>query len=288
MSLAMNQDAVNVSEKDFESAVLTASRSRPVVVDFWAPWCGPCRVLGPILEKLAKEQNGALVLAKVNVDENPGLASRYGIRGIPVVKAFRDAKLVAEFVGALPEGEVRSFLAKLIPSEGDGALVEGKKLEEEGRREEAEGIYRAALEREPRHSGLLLALSAILVGRGEDDDALDLLDRVTDEPEQVEANRIAARLKFRKGAPPGEEEKYRQRIASDPSDLEARFALARLSASREEYEEALDHLVAILKKDRRFQNDQPRKTMLEIFEVVGPRSPLAEKYRAEMAKLLFS
>jgi putative thioredoxin len=288
MSQAINQDVVDVSEEDFDSSVLEASRAKPVVVDFWAPWCGPCRVLGPVLEKLAEEHNGAFVLAKVNVDENPALSDRYGIQGIPAVKGFRNGELVAEFVGALPEREVRSFLAKLLPTEADEAIAEGKDLEEEGKLEDAERVYRSALEREPTHGALLLALSKMLATRGEEREALLLLEQVKGGAEEAQANRISVELKLRGGVESGKEEEYRERVETNASDLEARLALARLSASKGDYDKACQQLLEILKRDRKFQDDQPRKTMLEIFEVVGPRSELAEKYRGEMAKVLFS
>jgi putative thioredoxin len=284
----VNADIVDVSEKDFESSVLKASETRPVVVDFWAPWCGPCRVLGPLLEKIAGENGGRLVLAKVNVDQNPGLADSFGIRGIPAVKAFRHGEIVDEFSGALPESEVRSFFSALLPTEADEATERGTKLEQEGKFEEAEKAYRSALSMDPRHARALVSLARILEARNEADEALRLAESVTGEPEETEANRIAARLRLRRGVHKDEEENFRKRVQSDPSDLEARLGLARLLAARERYEEALEELLQILKQNRSFRDGEPRKTMLEIFEVVGPRSPLAEKYRTEMAKLIFS
>lgn len=288
MSQPVSADIVDVSEKDFENSVLKASEIRPVVVDFWAPWCGPCRVLGPLLEKIAGENTGRLVLAKVNVDQDPGLADSFGIRGIPAVKAFRNREIVDEFTGALPESEVRSFFSALLPTEADEAADRARKLEQEGKLEQAEEAYRSALSVDPRHGRALVSLAKILEARNEEGEALRLAESVVGEPEEAEADRIAARLRLRRGVHKDEEEGFRKRVQSDPSDLEARLALARLLAAREEYEEALEELLQILRRNRSFRDGEAQKTMLEIFEAVGPRSPLAEKYRTEMAKLIFS
>src|SRR5262245_51129171 len=145
--MSQTQWAVDVRDRDFETAVLERSKSTPVLVDFWAPWCGPCRTLGPLLERLADEHGGAFILAKVNVDEAPAVAQAFGIQSIPAVKGFRDGVLVGEFVGAQPEATVRKLLELVLPTAADGLVAAAAALGPE----EAERTLREALEMEPRH-----------------------------------------------------------------------------------------------------------------------------------------
>jgi putative thioredoxin len=286
----MSQWTVEVTEQDFESAVVERSQSVPVVIDFWAPWCGPCRTLGPVLEKLADEQQGKFVLAKINVDENPMLAQAFGIRSIPAVKAVRNGAIAAEFLGAQPESVVRQFIEQLLPSEADALAQEGQRLEEAGKTQGAESIYRAALSKEANHLPALLGLARILVQRGEEAEALSLLGRVPlTSPDYAAAQQLSAQIRLKQnGASAGDENVYREKLAANPDDVEARFDLSQVLASSGRYEEALSELLEIVKKDRQFRDDGARKAMLEIFEVAGPRSQVAEHYRSELAKVLFS
>jgi putative thioredoxin len=262
----------------------------PVVIDFWAPWCGPCRAISPVLEKLADEQQGKFILAKINVDENPMLAQAFGIRSIPAIKAVQNGAVTAEFLGAQPEPVIRRFVEQLLPSETDTLAQEGQRLEEAGKLQGAESLYRAALSKTANHPGALLGLARLLLQRGEDADALTLLGRVPNNTaEYATAQQLSAQLRLKQsGANAEDEQKYRERLAANPQDLDARFDLAQLLAASGQYEEALTELLAIVKKDRKFRDDGARKAMLEVFDVVGPRSELAEHYRSELAKVLFS
>ena len=282
----MNAWTIDVGENNFETDVLERSRSVPVVVDFWAPWCGPCRVLGPILERLADERQGEFVLAKVNVDENPELATAFRVQGIPAVKIFLDGALADEFTGALPEEAVREVIAGIVPSAADRDAVAAAQLAADGKRDEAKALYEKTLADEPHHDESLLGL-ARLIAADDEKRALDLLDHVAfTSPARDEADRLAARLKLQ-SAGGGNEAELRAAVAADPENLEQRFALAEALAAGEKYEAALKEFLEVLKRDRGFREDGARKAMLAIFEVLGNEDPLTGKYRSELAQILF-
>ena len=287
-AINMNQWTIEVGDNDFETAVLQRSKEVPVLVDFWAPWCGPCRVLGPVLEKLVEEYSGEFLLAKINVDDNPSVAAAFGIQGIPAVKLFRDGDIASEFTGALPEAMVREFLSRFLPSAADKQALQAAELEKDGKITEAKTLYQAILQSEPNHAKALLGIGRLLTNEGDDQAGLNHLEKIPfGADERKEADRLIARLKLQSGS--GQDTSaLRAKLKSDPNNLEARCELAQALAGNEKYEEALAEFLAIVKADRSFRDDAARKAMIQIFEVLGSDHPLTEKYRSDLAKVLFS
>ena len=283
----MNDWTIEAGEENFEADVLERSHDVPVLVDFWAPWCGPCRVLGPVLEKLADEYSGKFVLAKINVDESPSLAGAFGVQGIPAVKLIKDGEIAGEFTGALPEPAVREMLSRYLPSEYDEQANEAADLEEQGKPAQAQVIYQSILDVEPNHAKSLLGIGRVLMNAGDRDDALKTLERISPAAEERKiADRLIARLQLQ-GDQSADEATLRQKLASQPDSLEARFDLAQALAANEKFEEALSEFLNIVKSDRDFRDDGARKAMVQIFELLPPDDPLIDKYRSELAKVLF-
>ncbi len=271
---------IDVTEASFGDEVLARSHELPVVVDFWAPWCAPCRTLGPLLEKLAAEGDGAWVLARVNVDATNRLSAEYGVRGIPAVKAFRAGQIVAEFTGAQPEPRVREFLRKLAPTPADLALGEGASLLATRKWHDAEDAFRQARELDPASGPAALGLVQALVAVGRGCEAIDLIDEFprSDEAIQAEVFRDLAEALC-------EVEPVEPPIDDEP--LDAQFHQAARLFARGLWEASMDGLLDVIRGNKRYRSGAPRKMILAVFALLGEEDPLTQRYRAELASVLF-
>jgi len=285
----MSLHSTDVSAADFEQTVIEASKTVPVLVDFWAEWCGPCRALKPVLEKLATEYNGKFRLAKVNSDENQSLAQRYGVRGIPNVKAFVNGELVDEFSGALPEAQLRAFLERIIPSPAENkrlnALAHYAATDDA---KQALAILAEASKLDPTHEIVRIDSAALLITLKEFDEARRLIDSLTPLSQMDErVKTLQAQLALKSDASvESNTQELLQRIAENPGDSDARLRLARQHIALSQYAEALEQLLEIVRRDRKYKDDGARKTMLQVFSVLGSDNPLVGDYRRKLATAL--
>ena len=285
----MAAHATDVTSATFEHEVLEASKTVPVVVDFWAPWCAPCKVLKPILEKLAAEYDGRFKLAKVNSDDNQELAAAFGIRSIPDVMAFRDGKPVSHFLGALPESQVRAFIDGVLPKPSEIEQARAAALRAAGDAEGAIAALRAALAIDPSNDPARLDLAELLVEHAGADEAEALLDAVRpniDWDARVDALRAAVSF-ARMRASGTTEPTLSAKLAKDPADHAARFALAELHAGAHRYREALDELIEIVRRDKDWNDGAARKQVLNIFNLVESDAALVSEYRKKFASALY-
>jgi len=285
----MAAHATDVTSATFEHEVLEASKTVPVVVDFWAPWCAPCKVLKPILEKLAAEYNGRFKLAKVNSDDNQELAAAFGIRSIPDVMAFRDGKPVSHFLGALPESQVRAFIDGVLPKPSEIEQARAAALRAAGDAEGAIAALRSALALDPSNDPARLDLAELLVEHARADEAEALLDAVRsniDWDARVDALRAAVSF-ARMRASGTTEPTLTAKLAKDPTDHAARFALAELHAGARRYREALDELIEIVRRDKAWNDGAARKQVLNIFNLVENDDALVSEYRKKFASALY-
>jgi len=271
---------VDVSDSDFEYEVVAYSQNIPVVVDFWATWCKPCKVMDPILERLAVEAQGAFRLARVDVDANPNLAMRFSVRNIPTVKAFSGGAVVGEFVGSQPEARLREFVGKITPpSPLSLALEKAESLLSGHQWSEGEKTFRSVLEQEPGNPAALLGLSKILLGQGKGSEAAQIL---RDFPASKQYNDAEILMPYANALLA-----YQKNNLDDDTDLDAAFRSSIRLAGKGNFVAALDGLFDILRQDKKFRNGKARLVALSLFEIMGEDDPNIRQYRSEMASILF-
>lgn len=282
----MSQFSFDVSLQDFQTQVLEAAMQVPVVVDFWAPWCEPCKVLKPLLEKLAEEYKGRFLLAKVNSDENPELAQHFGVRSIPSVKVLYQGLLVDEFNGALPEGQIRAFLDRIaLPDAGGNLREEAAALVAEGRLDEALAALVQASQANPQDQAIQLDAVEVLMQLGRNDEARQLLGG--DYADQAErANALRARLALLDGA--ADVAPLEARLAANADDHAARLELSAAYAAQGRFREALDAALEVVSRDRFYEQGAGRQALLKLFEALSgeQHDDLVREYRRKLSATL--
>jgi putative thioredoxin len=273
------QDIINVTESNFEYEVINYSHNIPVVVDFWAEWCVPCKMLDPMLRKLASEKGGEFRLAKVNVDENQNLAMRFNIRSIPSVKAFREGTVVGQFSGVQQESKVRKFLEEVIPTSLNLNLDKANSLLTAGKWVEAQEVFQEVLRNSPGNPGALLGLAKSLLIQGNGPEARDILINFPLSNEYRSSEKlIPFAIALSEFVPLDETE--------DPNVLTYNHAIRLIKIGN--LHAAMDGILDILKEDKDFQNGQLKQILLAIFEILGPNNQITRQYQAELAAVLFS
>ena len=278
----------------FGEDVIQASMAVPVIVDFWAPWCGPCKQLGPAIEKVVRAAAGAVKLVKVNVDENQQLAGQLRVQSIPAVFAFKDGRPVDGFVGALPESQIKAFVERLAgrigPSPVEEAVARARALLEDGDTASAAGLFGEALKAEPGNPGAAAGLAKCHLENGDPERARQTLSVVVPEHRNhTEIRGVEAALKLVENAgDTGDVQELRARLDADPADHRTRFELSEALVAAGRREEAVNELLELVRRDRNWNDEAARKQLVTLFEAFGPTDELSVGGRRQLSSLLFS
>jgi len=286
----MKEFSLDVGIGDFQEEVIDASRHTPVLVDFWAEWCAPCRMLKPVLEKLAAEYGGRFILARLDSDRNQELAARYGVRSIPAVKAFVNGEMVKEFTGALPEAQIRSFVDSLMPSPAEPLRIAALEARAKGETEVACSLLVDAVQLDPDNETVQLDLAEIHIDMQHVEAARAILDPYDHKTQDVTRLRaLQARLKLVTAGMGADPVALKACIEANAGDLDARLQLANTLALAHDYRPALEELVEIVRRDRKWQDEAARKAMLDLFTLLGgdlQYDDLVREFRIQLARML--
>jgi len=278
----------SIGEQEFQSIVIDNSFKQPVLVDFWADWCEPCKVLAPLLEKLVDEYAGKLILAKVDTEQEKNLAAHFQIKSLPTMKLIMNGQIVGERTGALPESEIRAFISPFVTSESEKIIQTAMLAHEEGRFEDALELMNQALAKDPSNSDLKINIARTLFTQGNKDASLALLDSLTDDDKKKqEAVKLRAEINMSEqleGLP--ELSEIENRLADNPTDCEALLQKSHHLSANGDYDAAMECLLKIMTIDRQYDDDTGRRGLLALFEMLGAEHPSVQKYRRKMFTLL--
>jgi len=279
---------------NFRQDVIAESMSQPVLVDFWAPWCGPCKQLTPVLEKAVKAAGGKVKLVKMNIDEHPQIPGQLGIQSIPAVIAFTRGQPVDGFMGALPESQVKGFIERLVgplgPTAAEDLLAEADARASAGDAAGAAELYAAVLAQDPENVAAIAALSKLHLDLGDLDGAkrfLDMAPAAKANDPAIAGARAAVEL-AEQAASLGDAADLQRRVEANPLDHQARFDLALALNARGKREEAVDHLLEIIRRDRSWNDDGARKQLVQFFEAWGPTDEMTVVGRRRLSSILFA
>ena len=287
----------NGTDAGFIAEVVDESRRQPVIVDFWAPWCGPCRQLTPVLEKAVTAAGGKVKLVKINIDENPAIAQQLRVQSIPAVFAFSAGQPVDGFMGALPESQVKVFIDRLTGGEGDEGPSDLDALLALGAEDLAAGdlggagqAFAEALQIDPKNVKAIAGLARVYLSGGDAERAGEIAAMAPADASDPDLASVRAALALAEQAAQaeGETAEFERRLATDGNDHEARLELAKALAGQGRMQEAVDHLLTIIEKDRAWNDDAARKQLLTVFEAAGPGSDVAKSGRRRLSSILFS
>ncbi|MAN75061.1 MAG: thioredoxin [Henriciella sp.] len=285
----------DATDQSFMADVIEASKEAPVLVDFWAPWCGPCKSLTPVLEKVVNEQQGKVKLVKVNIDENPGVAGQLGVRSIPAVFAFENGRPVDAFQGALPEGQLKQFVEKLLGGTDEGqqiqeAIEHADKLLQSGDAGQAAQIYSAIIERDQKNIAAIAGLARCYLANDDPDRAAQILDMAGPDRQMDPAIKsVRTAIELMADAPKDSElDELMEKVTNDRSNHALRFELAEELMARGKNKEAADHLLRILSDDLNWEEGKAKAKLLELFEAAGPKDPATIEGRRRLSSLMFA